>query len=64
MNESDLNDKEDQTEYDSVKDPSTTKQPPPSCPIPYSSHINTSKEEKQVTNVNKIKDSHKTNNSK
>ena len=66
MNESDLNEKEDQTEYDSVKKPSTTKRQPPPCPAPYSSHITTSKEETQVTNVNKIKETstHKTNNSR
>ena len=60
--ESDLNEKEDKTEYDSVKDPSTTKQPPSPCPTPNSN----SKEETQVTNVNKIKktNTHKTNNGK
>ena len=54
------------SEYDSVKDPLTTKQPPPPCPAPYFSHITTSKEETQVTKVNKIKETntHKTNNGK
>ena len=66
MDESDLNEKEDKIEYDSVRDPSTSKQPPPPCPDPYSSHITISKEETQVTNVNKIKETntHKINNSK
>ena len=56
----------DTTEYDSVKHPSTTKQPPPPCPAPYSSYIITSKEETQITNVNKIEETntHKTDNGK
>ena len=37
--ESDLNEKEDKTEYDSVKEQLTTKQPPHPSPGPYSSHI-------------------------
>ena len=58
--------KDNELKYDDIKSPSTTKQPPPPCPTPYSSHITTSKEETQVTNVNKIKEinTHKTNNSK
>ena len=68
MDESDLNENEDKTEYDSVKDPSSTKQPPPPCPVSsyYTSHITTSKEETQVTDVNKGKETntHKTNNGK
>ena len=66
MDESDLNKKKDKTEYDRVKDPSSTKQPPPPCPAPYSSHITTSKEETQIINVNKVKETNtrKTNNGK
>ena len=64
--ESDLNEKKDKTEYDNVKEQLTTSKPLPPCPASYSSHINTSKEETQVTNVNKIKktNTNKTNNGK
>ena len=46
--------KDDELKYDDIKSPSTTKQPPPPCPTPYSSHITTSKEETPVIKVNKV----------
>ena len=46
--------KDDELEYDDINSPSTTKQPPPLCPTPYSSHITTTKEETPVTKVNKV----------
>ena len=49
-----VNEKDDELKYDDIKNPSTTKQPPPPCPTPYSSHITTIKEETPVTKVNKV----------
>ena len=46
--------KDDELKYDDIKSPSTTKQLPPPCPTPYSSHITTTKEEIPVTKVNKV----------
>ena len=48
-----LNEKEYKTEYDSIKDPSTTTKQllPLSCSAPLSFHITTSKEETQVTKL-------------
>ena len=49
-----VNEKDDELKYDDIKSPSTTKQLPPPCPTPYSSHITTTKEETPVTKVNKV----------
>ena len=46
--------KDDELKYDDIKSPSTTKQQPPPCPAPYSSHITTTKEGTPVTKVNKV----------
>ena len=53
-NELIVDEKDDESKYDDIKSPSTTKQLPPPCPTPYSSHITTSKEEIPVTKVNKV----------
>ena len=52
--ESNINEKDDELKYDDIKSPTTTKQPPPPCPTPYSSHITATKEEIAVTKVNKV----------
>ena len=52
--EANVYEEDDELKYDDIKSPSTTKQPPPPCPTPYSSHITTTKEETPVTKVNKV----------
>ena len=46
--------KDDELKYDDIKSPLTTKQLPPPCPAPYSSHITAIKGEIPVTKVNKV----------
>ena len=52
--EPNVNENDDELKYDDIKSPSTTKQPLPPCPTPYSSHITTAKEEIPVIKVNKV----------
>ena len=52
--EPNVNEKDDKLKYDDIKSPSTTKQLPPPCPTPYSSHITTTKDDTPVSKVNKV----------
>ena len=49
-----VNEKDYELKYDDIKSPSTTKQLPPPCTTPYSSHITTTKDDTSVTKVNKV----------